>query len=221
LITLRKNKVCAIIPFYNEERFIKEVILKSLKYVDLIIAVNDGSTDRSLELIKNIDDVEIILLDRNYGKGMALKAGFSYAVEMGFEIIITIDADLQHDPDLIPNFIEQLKNYDFVIGNRKKLFVVMPFHRILSNFITSFLLSIKLGTKIKDSQCGFRAYKKKVLEKISIHSSGFEAESEIIVKAIKEGFKLGHVDIPTIYGEEKSKIRPFQAIKSFLRILFK
>lgn len=220
MITLRKNKICAIIPFYNEQDFIVEVIKKTLRYVELVIAVDDGSIDNSINLIKGIENVEILMLDKNYGKGAALKAGFSLAAELSFETFITLDADLQHDPDKIPDFIEAIKQYDVVIGNRLSDLKNMPLHRILSNYITSFLLSLRTGTWIKDSQCGFRAYKNKVIQKISIYSSGYEAESEIIIRCVKNKFTLGFVDIPTIYGNEQSKMKSFQAIKGFLKILF-
>lgn len=220
MITLRKNNICAVIPFFNEEDFIVEVIKKTQKYVDLVIAVDDGSNDNSLNLIKKIDNVEIIILDKNYGKGIALRAGFSLAIELDFDIILTLDADLQHDPDFIPVFLDAIKKCDVVIGNRLSDLKSMPYQRILSNYLTSFLLSLKLKRMIKDSQCGYRAYNKKVLQKISIHCSGFEAESEIIVKAVKEKFNIGFVDIPTIYGNEKSKMKSFQAIKGFIKILF-
>ncbi len=220
MITLRKNNVCAVIPFLNEEDFIVEVITKTLKYVDLVIAVDDGSKDNSLKLIKKLDNVEIIIFDKNFGKGTALKSGFRLAIELDFDIILTLDADLQHDPDYIPVFLDAIKKYDVVIGNRLSDLKKMPYHRILSNYLTSFLLSLKLKKIIKDSQCGYRAYKKKVLQKISIHNSGFEAESEIIVRAVREKFSIGFVDIPTIYANEKSKMKSFQAIKGFLKILF-
>ncbi len=220
MITLRKNNVCAVIPFLNEEDFIVEVITKTLKYVDLVIAVDDGSKDNSLKLIKKLDNVEIIIFDKNFGKGTALKSGFRLAIELDFDIILTLDADLQHDPDYIPVFLDAIKKYDVVIGNRLSDLKKMPYHRILSNYLTSFLLSLKLKKMIKDSQCGYRAYKKKVLQKISIHNSGFEAESEIIVRAVREKFSIGFVDIPTIYANEKSKMKSFQAIKGFLKILF-
>lgn len=220
MITLRKNKICAIIPFYNEQDFIVEVIKKTLRYVDLVIAVDDGSIDNSINLIKGIENVEILMLDRNYGKGAALKAGFSLAAELGFETFITLDADLQHDPDKIPDFIEAIKQYDVVIGNRLSDLKNMPLHRILSNYLTSFLLSLRTRTWIKDSQCGFRAYKNKVIQKFSIYSSGYEAESEIIIRCAKNKFTIGFVDIPTIYGNEQSKMKSFPAIRGFLKILF-
>jgi glycosyltransferase involved in cell wall biosynthesis len=219
LIYLRKNNCCAVIPFHNEERFITKVIEKTRKYVDLIIVVDDGSTDNSLKLVRNLENVEVIILDHNYGKGIALKAGFSLAIELDYEIIITLDADLQHDPDFIPQFIEAIKKFDVVIGNRLSNLKKMPLHRIISNYLTSLLLSLKVKKLIKDSQCGFRAYRKNVLKKISFYSSGFEAESEIIVRAVREGFSIGFVNIPTIYGNEKSKMKSFQTIKGFLKVL--
>jgi hypothetical protein len=97
----------------------------------------------------------------------------------------------------------------------------MPFQRILSNRITSFLLSIKTGQQIKDSQCGFRAYKKVVLENVRTKSIGYEAESEILIYAARKGYKIGFINIPTIYGNEKSKMNPIQAIIGFIKVLFK
>jgi hypothetical protein len=96
----------------------------------------------------------------------------------------------------------------------------MPLQRRLSNKLTSFFLTIKTGQNILDSQCGYRAYRTEVLRSVKTLFWGFEAESEILVKAAKNGFKIGFVDIPTIYGYENSKMRPVQAIIGFLRVLF-
>ncbi len=97
----------------------------------------------------------------------------------------------------------------------------MPIQRILSNRITSSLLSIKTGQKISDSQCGFRGYKAAVLKNVNSYSSGYEAESEMIIYASRADFKIGFVNIPTIYGNEKSKMNPVEAILGFIKILFK
>jgi len=113
-----------------------------------------------------------------------------------------------------------LESFDIVIGNRLKNLKGMPFQRRFSNKLTSFFLTVKTGQEISDSQCGYRAYRVEVLQSVKTNLSGFEAESEILVKAAKKGFKIGFVDIPTIYGNEKSKMRPVQAIIGFLRVLF-
>jgi glycosyltransferase involved in cell wall biosynthesis len=217
----QKIKVCAVIPFYNEKDFLSEVISETLKFVDLIIAVNDGSTDESEKTIIDIDRVQIISLNSNFGKGYALQKGFYECVKNNFDVVITLDADKQHNPDFIPDFVSQINNCDIVIGNRLKDTKKMPFQRILSNKITSTCLSLKTGQNILDSQCGYRAYKIDVLKKINILSFGYEAESEMIIKAARAGFKIGFVNISTIYGDEKSKMNPVKAILGFIKILFK
>jgi len=96
----------------------------------------------------------------------------------------------------------------------------MPFQRKMSNKLTSFLLSKKTGMKIIDSQCGFRAFRRVVLQKVQTRCNGYEAESEIIILIARAGFKIGFVDIPTIYGNEKSKMNPLKAILGFIKVLF-
>ncbi len=214
-------KVCAVIPFYNEKDFLSDVVSEALNFVDNIIAVNDGSTDGSEKTILNLDSVQVFNLERNYGKGYALQNGFDECIKSNYDVIITLDADKQHNPKSIPDFISKLDNFDIVIGNRLNDTKSMPFQRILSNKITSALLSIKAGQKILDSQCGYRAYKTEVLKKVKTFSFGYEAESEMIVYAARAGFKIGFVNIFTIYGNEKSKMNPIKVILGFIKILFK
>lgn len=217
----QKNKICAVIPFYNEEKFIYKVIKDTIQYVDQVFAVDDGSTDNSALIISKLARVKIIKLQNNYGKGYALQKGFDNAINQNFDIVITLDADGQHEPQFIPDFLRCLENFDLCIGNRLNETNQMPLQRIASNKITSFLLSVKLNQKIFDSQCGFRAFKIYVLKNIRTNESGYEAESELLIKAAKKGYKIGSVDISTIYGSEKSKIKPVKAITGFIKILFK
>lgn len=214
------NKICAVIPFYNEKDFLADVLSQTLKFVDKVIAVNDGSNDNSENIAAKFDNVQLIDLKKNCGKGFALQTGFDEAVKQNFNVIVTLDADNQHKPDLILDLVKQLKNYDVVIGNRLNDKTKMPIQRILSNTITSFLLTIKTGQNIIDSQCGFRAYNYTVLKNIKTTYSGYEAESEIIIKSAKAGFKIGFVPIPTIYGNETSKMNPVKAILGFIKVLF-
>lgn len=218
---LKSNfSVCAVIPFFNEDAFIRDVILKTKQYVDQVIAVNDGSTDNSEKMIEDLDDVIILSSNINRGKGFSLAKGFEECVKKNFDIIITLDGDNQHSPELIPEFLSAIGSNDIVIGNRLGDLKNMPIARVLSNKITSFFLSLKTGQKILDSQCGFRAYKKKVLEIIKTTSAGYEAESEMLVLASRLRFRIGFIDIPTIYEDENSKMNPIEAIKGFIKILF-
>lgn len=217
----QKTKVCAVIPFYNERDFLFDVVSETLKFVDNVIAVNDGSSDGSEKIIDNLERVQVVSLNRNYGKGYALQIGFNESIKQNFDTIITLDADKQHNPAFIPEFISQLSNFDIVIGNRLNDTKDMPIQRILSNKITSSLLSLKTGQNILDSQCGYRGYKTDVLKNVNSFSSGYEAESEMIVYAARADFKIGFVNISTIYGNEKSKMNPIEAILGFIKILFK
>jgi glycosyltransferase involved in cell wall biosynthesis len=217
-----KNKsiqICAVIPFYNEKETLEKILNDTLNYVDVIYAVDDGSDD-NWAYDPHDGRVHFIILNRNHGKGKALSLGFEAAVKYEIDIIITLDADLQHEPKYIPHLVNGLQSYDLVIGNRLKDLTGMPIQRKISNMLTSFLLSRKTRQKIIDSQCGFRAYRLAVIKNIQTNYPGFEAESEMIIKAAKKGFKIGFVDVPTIYGNEKSKMKPFQAIFGFLRVLF-
>ena len=127
---------------------------------------------------------------------------------------------MQHNPKSIPALLSGLDNFDLVVGNRLKDLSGMPFQRIMSNKLTSFLLSKKTGMKIIDSQCGFRAFSRKVLLNVQSRSNGYEAESEFIILATRAGFKIGFVEVQTIYGNEKSKLNPVKAIIGFIKVLF-
>ncbi len=215
-----KNNIAAVIPFFNESRTIYQIVNNTLNYVDSVIAVDDGSTDDSSSKIPESKNITLLKFKANRGKGFALREGLNEGVKNGYNQIITIDADLQHNPDEIPLLLYELNNFDIVIGNRLNNLVNMPLHRRMSNKITSYLLSIKTGQKIIDSQCGFRVYRSEVIKNIKTVKNGFEAESEIIIKASRKGYKIGFTDISTIYGNEESKISPVKTTFNFVKILF-
>jgi len=183
------SSVCAVIPFYNEKETINIVLQETIKYVQFVFAVNDGSDDGFYYNANHLSKIRFINLDRNYGKGKALNVGFEEAVSSGFENVVTLDADLQHEPIYIPKLIEGLQSFDIIIGNRLKNLRGMPIQRRLSNKLTSFFLTVKTGQNILDCQCGYRAYRAEVLKTVKTDSFGFEAESEILVKAKCDQFK--------------------------------
>ncbi|MBN8546199.1 MAG: glycosyltransferase family 2 protein [Ignavibacteria bacterium] len=212
---------CVVIPFYNEKRFIFEVVKQSLEYSPVVIAVDDGSTDGGAELIGGMEGVEIIRLEPNSGKGNALVTGFKSALDRGFKKIITLDGDLQHPPKYIPYFLAELENYDFVIGKRKIKPGIMPISRVISNSVSSFLLSKKTGVRIIDSQSGFRGIRASLLKEIIPVEKGYIAETEMIIRAAKKQASFGWVDIPTIYGEEKSKMKNMETTLKFVSQIVK
>ena len=216
---LTQNKICAIIPFYNESKTINEIIQNTIPYVDLLIAVNDGSTDDSIDKIPNDEKIVLISYNENRGKGYALNKGFAEGAKRNCSYTITLDADLQHLPEYIPTFISAMDNFDIVICNRLENMKNMPLQRILSNKLTSYLLGKKTKQKLFDTQCGFRSFKTEILKDILPKFNGFEAESEILVRAYRKNYKIGFVSIPTIYGNEKSKMKAIQAIWGFIKVM--
>jgi len=213
------NKVCAVIPFFNEKKTLRKVVEKTSLFVNEVIAVNDGSTDGSAAELNDLENVYILNFKNNIGKGFALRCGFEECSKRNCRYIVTLDADLQHDPEFIPLLLKKTEFFDIVIGNRLNDVKLMPYSRRLSNRLTSFMLSKKTGAKIMDSQSGFRVYKAIVPASVNTDMNGFEAESEILVKALRKKFSLGFVDIPTIYGDEKSKMRTCPAIKGFIKVM--
>jgi glycosyltransferase involved in cell wall biosynthesis len=174
-------------------------------FIDKLILVNDGSTDGTESIINFSDKIILINFKNNLGKGAALTAGFN---------------DLQHPPEEIPNFIKEMEKYDILIGNRLNNIKNMPLQRVFSNKLTSFFMSLKTKIKLPDTQCGFRAYRNDALKNILPKSKGYEAESEIIINAARQNYRIGFIKIPTIYANEKSKMKPVETIIGFIKILF-
>lgn len=214
-------KTLALIPCYNHQRYLPNVVNEIKKYCKDILIVDDGSTDGSYNVIKNIDGAAVIRHDTNKGKGAALKTGFKYAIKQGYDSVLTIDADGQHKAFDIPNFLKKSENYSIIIGSRMHNVRNMPLRRILANSLSSFLISLKIGQKISDSQSGFRLIKTDVLKKVKLKSNDYQMETELILKAAKKGYKIGYVPIETIYGKEVSHINPFTVSYRFFKTLLK
>jgi glycosyltransferase involved in cell wall biosynthesis len=213
------------VPAYNAEDTIEELIERirgSLEYPKIIV-VNDGSMDKTRE--KALSKGAVVLdHESNKGKGAALRTAFGHIAEKTDSgLIVTIDADLQHKPEEIPKLVEGLDRAgaDLAIGSRRRLGTGMPLHRILSNTVTSFLMSLRTGIKIKDGQCGFRIFKIGVLKKIELESDGYEAETEFLIKVAKQGFKISFVPVETIYGNENSHMTNWKTTVNFVKVMLR
>jgi len=212
-------KVLIIIPAYNEEKNVKKVINECLKYSKHVLAINDGSKDGTLKEIKK---TKAICLDNgiNRGKGYSLKRGFKYAIENKFDVVVTLDADGQHDPRYIQSFVIGIKKgYDILIGTRIKRHSDMPYIRRATNFLLSFILSIFSRKWIKDTQSGYRAINVESLKGLKLETNRYETESELLMKLGRRGAKFGKIIIPTIYGSEESSINPIKDAGRFLKVL--
>ncbi|MBS3166761.1 glycosyltransferase family 2 protein [Candidatus Woesearchaeota archaeon] len=214
-------KTIAIIPAYNEEKHIKKVILNVRKYVDCVLAINDGSKDKTIKEIKKTK-CEFIDFKENKGKGNAMKAGIEYAISNKFDVLVFIDADGQHDASEIPKLISEIKKgYDIIIGRRKKRHSSMPLIRRVSNFIASSLVSLVIRQDIRDVQSGYRAISVSKLKGLKFVSQRYDIEAEMLIKLARNKAKIKEVIVKTIYADETSTVHLIKDTYQFFRMLFK
>lgn len=209
--------VLALIPAYNEAERITPVIEAARAHLPVLV-VDDGSTDDTARLAEEAGAV-VLRQVPNQGKGAALRAGFRWALERGYDAVIMLDADGQHDPAEIPTFLQTYAAHesDLVIGQRD--FSQMPFPRNISNRLGTWLFSWALGQHAPDNQSGYRLLSRRMLEAtLESREHGFEFEVEMIVTCVLLGYRLDWVPIRTIYAGEGSHIRPLPHLRHFLRV---
>jgi len=207
-----------VIPAFNEEETIVRVVCETKRYVDHVIVVDDGSADETF--VEAQEAGALVLAHRkNRGKGEALRTGFKRALELGADVIVTLDADAQHDPNEIPKLLLPITEAraDVVVGSRVKQ--SMPWIRRLSNALATMCLRF-LGLKLLDTQCGFRAWTSKALETVQTQAPRYVAESAMLVQAHKKGFRIVGVPITTI-NAAKSSINPLRDTVQFLDFTLK
>jgi glycosyltransferase involved in cell wall biosynthesis len=214
--------IALLIPSYNAAASLPALLERALRHLpaEHIIVVNDGSSDPTAATAGTYG-VTVLSHERNRGKGAALRTGFGYCLQQQYDAVITMDADLQHEPERIPEFIAQFSTGKFgiIIGTRMHDTAAMPFHRFLSNTITSMLVRLRTGAAISDSQSGYRLIGRDILQSVSLHSDGFEAETELLIKAAAVGCSFGSVPIATIYAGEKSHMTHLRTTINFIRTL--
>jgi glycosyltransferase involved in cell wall biosynthesis len=202
--------IIACIPAYNEEKTIAKVVLKTKKYVDKVIVCDDGSTDMTAEIAKALG-AEVIRHERNIGYGAAIISLFKRAREVRADIMVTLDADGQHDPDYIPELTGPIirEEADIVIGSR---FLTSeaetPTYRRIGIKMINWLTKRKVK-KVSDTQSGFRAYSRKAIDTITPTEMGMGVSTEILLKAEESALKIREGPVKIIYSvEHPSKISP-------------
>ena len=200
-----------IIPAYNEAERIEPVLQKVKKFTKNILVVDDGSTDKTGEIAKKAG-VKVLRHRLNLGKGAAMKTGVEAAIDLGAEAIILIDADGQHDPKHIPEFLKQINQGDEVVFGSRNLSYGVPLIRYLGNKFGSVLISLLFGIYRSDMLCGYIAFTKKAYQKIKWDSSRYGVESEIVARTGKNKLKYTEIPIETIYKDKYKGVTIFDAI---------
>lgn len=195
------------IPAYNEEKSIGALILKLRKIADHVIVCNDGSSDMTGEIAEKLGAI-VINHSKNLGYGAGIRSIFLKAREINSDILVTFDADGQHRVEDIKPIVEPiLKNQaDIVIGSRfnKNGISKVPEYRKFGIKAITKLTNLSMNEKITDSQSGFRAYNKKVLEEIMPSEYGMGVSTEILIKASKQNFRITEIPITILYGKDSS-----------------
>ena len=207
-------KVLALIPALNAERTLPRVLEDTRKQLEPVIVIDDGSSDRTGDVARAGGAI-VLRHDVNRGKGAALKTGFAWALEHGYDGVITLDADGQHLPSEIPKFLAA--SGDLIIGDRAHLFQHMLPRRRNANRFSAWCISKCAGVRIPDSQSGFRFYSARLLRELKLRADGFDMESEVIVRAGRGGFTI--VTIPIELGfVDGISTSHFKPLKDTLRI---
>lgn len=213
--------ICVLIPTYNNERTLKQVIDGVLSYTQNIIIVNDGSTDSTVQILKDYTQIQQIHLPVNKGKGNALRVGFTQAQELGYDFVITIDSDGQHFPNDIPVFIDEIeKSKDknlLLIGARNMNQETVPKKSSFGNKFSNFWFWVETGIRLQDTQSGYRLYPLQKLKNLKFYTTKFEFEIEVIVKAAWNDVDVKNIPVKVLY-DETERVSHFRPFKDFTRI---
>jgi glycosyltransferase involved in cell wall biosynthesis len=211
-----------ILPAYNAARFLEQVIADIRGEVPgiRVLVVDDGSADGTAETARRAG-AEVIVHEVNRGKGGALATGNGWALREDLDWVYTMDADGQHLPREMPQFMAEAERggWDAVVGNRMDATRDMPWLRKRTNEFTSWVVSRLAGTRIPDSQNGYRLYRVACLQGLELRTTRYDTESEILVRLARRGYRIGSVPVSTIYGDEKSSINPLVDTGRFFRLV--
>jgi glycosyltransferase involved in cell wall biosynthesis len=210
--------VVGLIPAYREAGRIGRVVRGVLDHLEACVVVDDGSPDATADEARAAGAV-VVRHATNLGKGRALDTGFKWAERRAATGVICLDGDGQHDPGEIPKFLACLQAHapDVIIGTRRRS-ADMPRVRRITNRLTSAVVSRLAGAEIRDTQSGYRYASVRAWRLARPRSARYDAESEFLIRAGRRGLAIAEVPVATIYGTEKSKIRPATETLRFVRL---
>jgi dolichol-phosphate mannosyltransferase len=196
-------KLLTAIPVYNEARHLESVLHEVRRYSPTILVVNDGSTDRTGQLLARHNDLAVITHPQNRGYGAALNSAFAYAREQDVDVLVTMDCDGQHEPSRIPVLLEAIHDADIVSGSRYlrdfRQDSAAPADRRQINRLITEELNELLGLELTDAFCGFKAYRGEALAKLHITETGWGMPLQLWVQAACQGLRIKEVGVPRVY----------------------
>jgi len=220
--TENRKKVIACVPAYNEEKTVAKIVLLAQKHVDTVVVVDDGSEDLTGEIAKRLG-AYVVRHDTRKGYGAAIQTCFKTARDLNADVMVTLDADGQHDPEEIPKLIKPIldNEADIVIGSRflnTKSVNEIPLYRRLGIKTITYLARKATGNrKLSDAQSGFRAYSRKAIEELKIEETGMSVSTEILLKAAEK--KLNIVEIPIFCRYKGIKTSTHHPVQHGLNII--
>jgi len=203
--------LCALIAAFNEEAHVADVVRGTAPYASPVVVVDDGSTDDTAARARDAGAI-VIRHEQNQGKGRAIRAGLEYVLKQDRSHVLFLDADLQHDPAEIPRLVARAEqgHGDIVIGEREFRNDAMPAARFYANVIGSAIISRFIGADVTDSQSGFRLIRADLLRRVRLTGTGYEIETEMLIKLVRAGAAVERVAVRRLqYEGAHSKIRPF------------
>lgn len=221
--TIAQYQICAIVPVYNAGILVKNVLNDLLQYPIDIIVVNDGSNDGlTLPILQSFGE-KIILCsyNKNIGKGHALKVGFKEALQRHYHYALTMDADGQHRVEDVEKFMHEVVLHQkdaLLLGSRSFDNENMPSSNRFANNFSNFWYKVQTGKKLSDTQTGFRLYPLQALSKMTIFTSRYETELEILVRLTWRGIDIAEVPVEVYYPPKEERVSYFRPQRDFMRI---
>ena len=216
-----RHKIAVVIPAYEEEKHIADVVRRTRDKIDSVLVVDDGSNDKTAELAREAG-AEVIVHPQNRGKGEAIKTGLRHFLDRQFDWVFILDADGQHRPEEIERFVAAVGSTSeprLILGNRMNDVSSMPLVRRAVNRYMSKKISRVCRQDIPDTQCGFRMLHRQLIPALLDGADRFEYETEMLILASHKGFRIDSVPISTVYSDEVSSIHPVRDTLRFFKLM--